>query len=44
MVVKFRLPLVLLVLMLLAGFFPGVAFYLEHRMRLRLYPQGLPPR
>ena len=44
MVVKFRLPLVLLVLMLLAGFFPGVAFYLEHRMRLRLYPQGLPPK
>ena len=39
MVVKFRLPLVLLVLMLLAGFLPGVAFYLEHRMRLRLYPE-----
>ncbi|MDE3064541.1 MAG: DUF3817 domain-containing protein [Acidobacteriota bacterium] len=25
-----------LVLMLLAGFVPGLAFYMEHRMRLRL--------
>jgi hypothetical protein len=30
--------------MLLAGFLPGVAFYLEHRMRLRLYPNGLPAK
>ena len=44
MVLKFRLPLVLLVLMLIAGFLPGVAFYLEHRMRLRLYPDGLPAK
>jgi integral membrane protein len=44
MVLKFRLPLVLLLLMLVAGFLPGVAFYLEHRMRLRLYPGGLPAK
>jgi integral membrane protein len=44
MVLKFRLPLVLLLLMLIAGFLPGVAFYLEHRMRLRLYPDGLPAK
>src|ERR1700722_9847961 len=44
MVLKFRLPLVLLLLMLLAGFLAGVAFYLEHRMRLRLYPNGLPAK
>jgi integral membrane protein len=44
MVLKFRLPLALLLLMLIAGFFPGVAFYLEHRMRLRLYPDGLPAK
>ena len=43
MVLKFRLPLVLLLLMLLAGFLPGVAFYLEHRVRLKLYPEGLGP-
>ena len=44
MVLKFRLPLVLLLLMLLAGFLPGVAFYLEYRMRVRLYPNGLPAK
>jgi integral membrane protein len=44
MVLKFRLPLLLLLLMLIAGFLPGVAFYLEHRMRLRLYPNGLPAK
>jgi len=44
MVLKFRLPLALLLLMLVAGFLPGVAFYLEHRMRLRLYPDGLPAK
>ena len=27
-------------IMLFAGFVPGLAFYLEHRMRLKLYPQG----
>jgi integral membrane protein len=44
MVLKFRLPLALLLLMLVAGFLPGVAFYLESRMRLRLYPGGLPAK
>jgi integral membrane protein len=44
MVLKFRLPLALLLLMLVAGFLPGVAFYLEHRLRLRLYPNGLPAK
>ena len=44
MVLKFRLPFALLVLMLIAGFLPGVAFYLEHRLRLKFYPQGLPPK
>ena len=44
MVLKFRLPLALLLLMLIAGFFPGVAFFLEYRMRLRLYPDGLPAK
>ena len=44
MVLKFRLPLALLLLMLIAGFLPGVAFYLEHRLRLKFYPQGLPPK
>jgi len=29
---------------LIAGFFPGVAFFLEYRMRLRLYPDGLPAK
>lgn len=44
MVLKFRLNLALLVLMLGAGFVPGLAFYLEHRLRLRLYPNGLPAK
>jgi hypothetical protein len=30
--------------MLFAGFVPGLAFYLEHRMRVKLYPYGLPPK
>ena len=29
-------------MMLFAGFVPGLAFYLEHRMRLKLYPEGCP--
>ena len=41
-VVKFRLHVALLGLMFFAGFVPGLAFYLEYRLRLRLYPQGLP--
>jgi len=44
LVTKFRLNALLLGLMLFAGFVPGLAFYLEHRMRVRLYPQGLPAR
>jgi hypothetical protein len=26
--------------MLGAGFVPGLAFYMEHRMRVKLYPNG----
>jgi integral membrane protein len=44
MVLKFRLNIALLLLMLFAGFVPGLAFYLEYRMRLRLYPNGLPAK
>ena len=44
LVLKFRLNLWNLVLMMFAGFVPGLAFYLEHRMRLRFYPNGLPAR
>jgi integral membrane protein len=44
MVLKFHLNLALLLLMLFAGFVPGLAFYLEYRMRLRLYPNGLPAK
>ena len=41
-VLKFRLNVALLGLMFFAGFIPGLAFYLEYRMRRRLYPNGLP--
>lgn len=44
LVMKFRLNVLLLVGMLLAGFVPGLAFYIEYRMRRRLYPNGLPPK
>ena len=44
LVTKFRLNMALLGLMLFAGFVPGLAFYLEYRMRIKLYPEGLPPR
>jgi integral membrane protein len=40
MVLKFRLPLALLLLMLVAGFVPGLALYLERRLRLHIYPHG----
>jgi integral membrane protein len=40
MVLKFKLPLALLLLMLVAGFVPGLALYLERRMRLHIYPNG----
>jgi integral membrane protein len=44
LVAKFRLPVLFLGLMFFAGFVPGLAFYLEHRMRLKLYPRGLPAK
>ncbi len=44
LVMRFRLPVFYIVIMLFAGFVPGLAFYLEHRMRLKLYPRGLPAR
>jgi integral membrane protein len=44
LVVRFKLPALYLVMMLLAGFVPGLAFYLEHRLRVKLYPSGLPAR
>lgn len=39
MVLKNKLSLLLLMGMLLAGFVPGLAFYLEHRMRIRLFSE-----
>jgi integral membrane protein len=39
--IKSRVHVALLVLMLLAGFVPGLAFYMERRMRLRLFPDGV---
>ncbi len=44
LVFRFRLPVAYLGLMLFAGFVPGLAFYLEHRMRVKLYPRGLPAK
>jgi integral membrane protein len=44
LVMKFRLPALYIGIMLFAGFVPGLAFYLEHRMRLKLYPRGLPAK
>lgn len=40
MAMKFRLHVGYVAVMLLAGFVPGLAFYMEHRMRLKLYPNG----
>lgn len=37
---KARLNIGYVALMLLAGFVPGLAFYMEHRMRVKLYPNG----
>jgi hypothetical protein len=39
---RVRLNLGLLVLMLAAGFVPGLAFYMEHRVEQKFYPSGLP--
>ena len=44
LVLKFRLPVYYIGMMFFAGFVPGLAFYLEHRMRLKLYPRGLPAK
>jgi integral membrane protein len=44
LVMKFRLSVSYLGLMLFAGFVPGLAFYLERRMRLKIYPRGLPAK
>ncbi len=38
LVLKFKLNVALLALMFFAGFVPGLAFYLEYRMRLKIYP------
>ena len=44
LVLKARLPFWYLIVMLLAGFVPGVAFAVEWWLARRLYPQGLPWR
>jgi integral membrane protein len=43
-VMKARLNIGYLVVMLLAGFVPGVAFLVEYWLAKRLYPNGIPPR
>lgn len=37
---KARLHIGFVALMLLAGFVPGLAFYMEHKMERRLFPNG----
>ena len=37
---KARLHVGFVILMLLAGFVPGLAFYMEHKMERRLFPRG----
>ena len=37
---KARLHVGFVVLMLLAGFVPGLAFYMEHKMQRRVFPNG----
>ena len=37
---KARLHIGFVALMLLAGFVPGLAFYMEHKMERRLFPDG----
>jgi len=44
LVMKFRLSVLYLGLMLFAGFVPVLAFYLEYRMRRKLYPEGSPAK
>ena len=43
-VMKARLNIGYLVVMLLAGFVPGVAFAVEWYLARQLYPQGIPPK
>jgi integral membrane protein len=38
-VLKAKLPVLLLALMFFAGFVPGLAFYMEYRLRRRFYPE-----
>jgi integral membrane protein len=40
---KARLHVGYVALMLLAGFVPGLAFYMEHRMNQKLFPSGYRP-
>jgi integral membrane protein len=37
---KARLHIGYVALMMFAGFVPGLAFYMEHRMRMKLFPNG----
>lgn len=43
-VMKARLSFAYLIIMLLAGFVPFVAFIMEWYMQRKLYPEGLPPK
>ena len=43
-VFKAKLPVVLLALMFLAGFVPGLAFYMEYRVAKHVYPNGIPAK
>ena len=43
-VLKAKLPVALLGLMFLAGFVPGLAFYMEYRVAKHVYPQGIPSK
>jgi integral membrane protein len=41
--VRARVKLALAAGMILAGFIPGLAFYVEHRIHKRYYPNGVSP-
>ena len=43
-VFKAKLPVVLLALMFLAGFVPGLAFYMEYHVAKHVYPNGIPAK
>jgi len=38
--IKSHIHVAVLILMLFAGFVPGLAFYMEHRVRLQLFSSG----